>query len=117
MPGPDLQMVRLFPEFPDRAVQLGGGILHCAASAGGALQQVGPTYVAHENEISGQRADGLRAALVIGNKKGEVLRRVTGSVRGPNADFSKRDLRAVAQRLRMLESITRVSPILRARGG
>ena len=86
-------------------------------SPGRALQQIGPPNVAYKNKISGQRADGLRTALEIGNKKSQMLWSVAGSMCGAQPDLAERDVRSVLQRLRVLQSLARVSPILRALGG
>jgi len=114
---PDLQVIRLLLEFSYGPVQVGCEAFHASVRAGRTLQQIWPTYVPHKNEISGQHTDGLRTALEIGNKKSQMLRGVTGGVRGPHPNLAERNVRSISQRLRMFESITTVSPLLRSLGG
>ena len=82
MAGPDLQVVGQLPEALEGGEEVAGRALHGAGHLHGALQQVGPPHIAHEQEVSREHAHRLIGAGGIGHQKGEVLRRVPRGVQG-----------------------------------
>ncbi len=76
MAGPDLEIVGLGLEALDAPEQRPRRRFHRALDPRGALEQVGPSHVAHEDEVAGDRSDRLGRRGAVGDEEGEVLRRV-----------------------------------------
>jgi hypothetical protein len=105
-------VVRLREELPYRAVKFRRRSFHAPARARRALEQIGPSDIADKNEIAGERAHWLLSSIEIGNEECQMLWGVSGCVSDAQPDGAERDLRRVAQRVCVGESITRVSPFL-----
>ncbi len=96
MARPDLEVVGLGLEALDAAEERPRRRLHRAPDPRRPLEQVGAADVAHEDEVSGHRRDGLGGRRAIGDEKGEVLRGVTRSMEDLHADPSHGEPIAVA---------------------
>ncbi len=111
MAGPDLQMIWLCLEFPERAEQLSRGAFHRSLRAGGELEKIGPSDIPDKDEIARQGTNGILAALQIGHEKSQVLRGVPGRVGYAQVYRAEVDGRTVPQHFGTLESGVGVTPL------
>jgi hypothetical protein len=110
-------VIGLRQESPYRAVKFQCRSLHAAPRASRALEQIGPSDIADKNEIAGERADWLLSPVEIGDEEYQMLWCMSGCVDHAEPDAAERDLRSVAQRVRVGESIAGVPPFLTALRG
>jgi hypothetical protein len=73
-------MIRKRFELLYRVKQSRRGFLHIPLRSCGALEQIGPTHLSDENEVSGQSANRIFASREVGYQKTHVLRGVSWRV-------------------------------------
>ena len=100
MAWPDLQIVGQVAQCLERSEQLDGRTLHRARNAGRTLEQIGPTDVAREEEVTRHHPDGEVARRLVRCEEHDVLGGVPGGVPDGEAHATERDRVTVVQRSR-----------------
>src|SRR5262249_61520563 len=93
------QWRRVRSETLERRKALARSRCHGAGHAGGPLQQVGTPNVTGKNEISRKGTYRVLRSRFIGQKKGQMFRRVSRRVHNIETNFSGADLIAMAYEL------------------
>ncbi len=108
---PELQVVGHTLEALDRRVELSRRLLHRSLDPRGSLQQVGPTHIADEDEITRKHPDRTVRGGGVGDHEADVLRRVSRRVQNLDAHVADHEGITVVEQDRPLFGSELVFPV------